>query len=120
MPRPPCLPLARSSLTMSSTKFPGFSSAMTANSLTRICFSGAEDDLLAHGWPRMARLVDGHPHDKSPAKSAQAWIGSIDPKKYVAEWPREVAYRVLRAGPVVQFAKSSYPSNLLTKKTKAA
>ena len=34
--RPPCLPLARSSLTISSTKFPGFSSAMTANSLTHV------------------------------------------------------------------------------------
>jgi hypothetical protein len=68
----------------------------------------------------MARLVDGHPHDKNPAKSAQAWVESIDPKKYLAEWPREVAWRVLRAGPVVQFAKSTSGSNMLTKKTKAA
>jgi hypothetical protein len=87
---------------------------MSTNSLTRICFTEAEDDLLAKGWPRMARLVDGHSHDKSPAKSARAWIGSIDPKQYLAEWPREVAHRVLRAGPIVQIGAE------VTKATAAA
>ena len=54
----------------------------------------------------MSRLVDGHAHDKQPAKSARAWVGSIDPK-YASDWPREVAHRVLRAGPIVQFEKTA-------------
>ena len=45
----------------------------------------------------MARLVDGN--EKTAAKSAQAWLGALDRKKYFAEWPREVAWRVLRVGP---------------------
>ncbi len=63
-----------------------------------VCFTEAEDDLLASGWPRMVRLVDGHPHDRNPTKSALAWVASSR-AKYFSDWPREVAYRALRAGP---------------------
>lgn len=57
----------------------------------------------------MARLVDDHPHDKNPSKSALAWLAAIDPK-YRSEWPREVANLAMRVGPLVQFAKSDQPS----------
>ncbi len=77
---------------------------MVASAPIRICFTEADDELLAKGWPRMARLVDGHPHDKNATKSALAWLAAIDPK-YRSDWPREVASRVMRAGPVVNHAK---------------
>ena len=67
----------------------------------------------------MARLVDGHPHDKNPTKSALAWLGAIDPK-YRSEWPREVANRAMRVGPLVQFVKSNHESNAITKASQKA
>lgn len=67
----------------------------------------------------MARLVDDHPHDKNATKSALAWLAAIDPK-YRSEWPREVAYRAMRVGPVVQFVKTEYAQNAITAKSKAA
>jgi hypothetical protein len=67
----------------------------------------------------MVRLVDGHVHDKNATKSALAWLATIDPK-YRSEWPREVANRAMRVGPVVQFVKSSQPSNAITKASQKA
>jgi hypothetical protein len=90
-----------------------------ANATERICFTETEDELLAKGWPRMARLVDGHPHDKNATKSALAWLAAIDPK-YRSDWPREVAHRAMRAGPIVQFVKTQYSQQAITAKSKAA
>ena len=67
-----------------------------------LCFTKDEDDLLARGWPRMARFVEGDPREKNPKKAALAWIASIDPKTFFSEWPRRVAWRVLRTGPITQ------------------
>jgi len=92
---------------------------MTADSLTRICFTEADDELLAKGWPHMVRLADGHPHDKNATKSALAWLGAIDPK-YRSEWPREVANRAMRVGPLVQFVKTRYASSAITRASQKA
>ncbi len=70
---------------------------------TGLCFTAADEALLAGGWPRQVRLVDGHPHDKNPVKSATAWLASYQ-AKYHSDWPREVAYRALRAGPRIKIA----------------
>ena len=61
-----------------------------------LCFTENDDALLAQGWPRQVRLVDGHPHDATAKKRALAWLGRHD-ATYFSDWPREVAHEVLRA-----------------------
>lgn len=74
-----------------------------------LCFTPAEEDALARGWPHEARLVDGHPHDRSPSRSALAWLATYRDDKYRSEWPREVAYRVMRFGPYIRIAGATHP-----------
>ncbi len=64
-----------------------------------ITFTQEEQALLDRGWPRMIRLVDGHPHDKTPERAALSWLETTHEDRYQSEWPREVAYRALRLGP---------------------
>jgi hypothetical protein len=64
-----------------------------------ITFTKKQQALLDRGWPRMIRLVDDHPHDKSPERAALSWLETTNEARYPSEWPREVAYRALRLGP---------------------
>jgi hypothetical protein len=81
----------------------------------RLCFTEDEDALLAKGWPHLVRFVDGHPHDRSPARSALAWLATSRDDKYHSEWPREVGYRVLRFGPRIKMATGTVASTKLNK-----
>lgn len=53
--------------------------------------------LFASGWPHLRVLVSPHPHEKDPAKWALKALEAYDPDVYHVEWPREVAYRYVRA-----------------------
>jgi hypothetical protein len=64
-----------------------------------ITFTKEEQTLLDRGWPRMIRLVDGHPHDKNPERAVLSWLETTHEDRYQSEWPREVAYRAVRLGP---------------------
>lgn len=70
-------------------------------------FSPDQDALFALGWPHICTLVDGHPHDDDPAGNARRLIDSLGPTylepAYRGIWPREVAYRFVRAASVLQF-----------------
>jgi hypothetical protein len=85
--------------------------------MSSLCFTKEEDARLARGWPHCVVFVDGHPHDARPLPSATAVVGNID-AKYRTEWPREVAYRFLRAGCITQFRKSNFADSKLTKATR--
>ena len=80
-----------------------------------VCFTPEEDLLLARGWPHLVRWVDGHSHDKSPARSALSWLAEWRKDKYHSEWPREVGYRALRLGPGVKEAQSTVAATKLRK-----
>lgn len=64
-----------------------------------ITFTEEEQALLDRGWPRMIRLVDGHPHDENPERAVLSWLETTREDRYRSEWPREVAYRAIRLGP---------------------
>jgi hypothetical protein len=57
----------------------------------------AHEALFEMGWPHLRVLVAPHPHEKEPAKWAAKAIRAYDPNVYHVEWPREVAYRFVRA-----------------------
>src|SRR5258708_34833792 len=59
-----------------------------------ICFNTDDDALLESGWPRGVRSVDGPPDDRRAAIALRAYNRSA--RAYGSEWPREVAYRLLR------------------------
>jgi hypothetical protein len=80
-----------------------------------LCFTPEQDELLSKGWPRFARFVDGHPHDKSAARHALAWLGASKGLKYDVEWPREVAHRALRLGPLFKMKTGTVPQTKLTR-----
>jgi hypothetical protein len=64
-----------------------------------ITFTTEEQALLDRGWPRMIRLVDGHPHHKNPEKAALAWGSTWRGDVHHSEWPREAAAIAVRVGP---------------------
>jgi hypothetical protein len=70
-----------------------------------ICFSPAEDELLAAGWPYMVTFAEGHRDDKRPEQAAltAARRGS----KYGGRWPREVLYRYLRGKVALRFDRDA-------------
>jgi hypothetical protein len=64
-----------------------------------ITFTKEEQALLDRGWPRMIRLVDGHPHDKNAEKAALSWASRPRDDSYHSEFPREVARVAVAMGP---------------------
>jgi hypothetical protein len=60
-----------------------------------LCFDAKHDVLFERGWPNLVVPIDGHPRDKSPAKSAMSAHMACDPI-YFTEWPRETLVRYLR------------------------
>ncbi len=62
---------------------------------TGICFDSKDDELLAQGWPHLAKPIDGHKADKAPGKAALKAHGACDPI-YFTEWPRQTLSRFLR------------------------
>ncbi|MCB9594638.1 MAG: DUF4132 domain-containing protein [Sandaracinaceae bacterium] len=68
-----------------------------------LCFTEAQDRLLACGYPHLFRLVDGHPHGKKPLKHAEK--AAYFAGGYRVDWPREVALRVARASLRPRFSK---------------
>ncbi len=62
-----------------------------------LCFTREQDELLALGYPHLARLVDGHADDKKPEASARK--AATQYKALMGRqgtWPREVAHRFVR------------------------
>ncbi len=64
--------------------------------MQRVCFDEADDVLRASGWPHRVIFVDGHPHEARADKFAFSALSS-GVEKYHGVWPREVAYRYVRA-----------------------
>ncbi len=66
-----------------------------------LCFTRAEDELLALGYPHLRRLVNGHPDDgkKADAKARTAATNHKQLLTYRVEWPRGVAERFVRLSP---------------------
>ncbi len=87
--------------------------------MENVCFTPAEDALLAQGWPRVVAFVDGHPHDKRPVPNALKVFNASDPI-YFTEWPRNVAYRFLRAGDATQFERNATKTAEITAAASAA
>ncbi len=66
-----------------------------------LCFTRADDELLALGYPHLRQLVDRHPDDGKKA-DAKARLVATNPKqllKYRVQWPRGVAERFVRLAP---------------------
>ncbi len=55
------------------------------------------EELFRKGWPHLRVLVSPHPHENDAAKWAERALLASDPNVYHVEWPREVAYRFVRA-----------------------
>ncbi len=66
-----------------------------------ICFTPAEDERLAAGWPYMVAFADGHKDDKRAEKAA--FTAARRGSKYDRLWPREVLYRYLRGKVALRF-----------------
>lgn len=66
-----------------------------------ICFTPAQDELLAAGWPYMVAFADRHKDDKRAEKAA--FTAARRGSKYDGVWPREVLYRYLRGKVALRF-----------------
>jgi len=71
-------------------------------SVERVCFEESDDELLAQGYPHLARLVDGHSHDKKAPKWAKKAIESRT-SRYRIDWPRKVAAGICHAARLPKF-----------------
>lgn len=63
-----------------------------------LCFTRADDELLALGYPHLRKLIDGHPDDGKKA-DATARLAATNGKpllKYRVDWPRGIAERFVR------------------------
>jgi hypothetical protein len=70
-----------------------------------LCFTRADDELLALGYPHLRRLVDGHKDDKNSRKSAALAANdnrSLN-RNYRSFWPRKTAERFVRAARSAEF-----------------
>jgi hypothetical protein len=65
--------------------------------IKQLCFTPEQDELLALGYPHLARIVDGHADDAKPEANARK-AATKGPALFARQgvWPREVAHRFVR------------------------
>lgn len=89
-----------------------------AQEIKPLCFTRADDERLALGYPHLRQLVDGHPDDgkKADTKARLAATNTKQLLTYRVAWPRGVAERFVRLSPNTWFqdwqARPPTPSEL--------